>query len=373
MKAASPVRRWFPLLAALAILFLILAVIIWRHSRREATRVNSPNPAASSMPTGLAFDHNGNLYVDLQKQNRILRISTTRHVEVVAGNGRRGFSGDGGPADRASLDSPVGIALDSAGNLFIADTGNNRIRRVDANTHTISTVAGNGTSGGWVGVLATATGLYQPISIAVDDDDNLYIGGTTSLGVRRVDSITHIVSNIIGAGLPGDASVPEPAAGPFWVAIGADGSILFSDPSRNTVSQVDVPETDAQTIAGNAVCGFSGDGGPAIGALLCFPEALAVHKEKILIADTGNNRIRQVDRSTGIISTVAGNGEPGYAGDDGPALSASLKGPMGIAVDDAGDVYIADTGNDCIRRLDAKTGTITTWATARNLAFLSPE
>src|SRR6185437_564642 len=160
--------------------------------------------------------------------------------------------------------------------------------------------------------------------------------------------------------LPGNPSAPEPSAGPFWIAVDEQGSLLFSDPSRNAVSLVNIPDNDPHVIAGSALCGFAGDGGPAIGALLCFPEALAVSKdEKLFIADTGNNRIRQVDLRTDIITTVAGDGQPSYAGDGGPAVSGHLNGPMGIALDNAGDLYIADTGNSCVRRLDAKTGRIT--------------
>lgn len=259
-----------------------------------------------------------------------------------------GFSGDGGPADKASLDAPTGIALDQAGNLFIADTNNNRIRRVDTKTHIITTVAGNGYLGRGAGTLATATGLYQPVSVAIDSDENLFIGG---MGIQRVDAITDMTSKLAPTTM-----------GPFWVAVDEHGTLFYSDPSRSKVSQIGFPGNSVHIIAGSAVCGFYGDGGPASGALLCFPEALSLQSDKeIFIADTGNNRIRRLDLSSGVIATVAGNGQAGYAGDGGLAINASLNGPMGAAVDEKGDVYIADTGNDCIRLLHAKTGTITTF------------
>jgi sugar lactone lactonase YvrE len=369
MKALFVGRRLLSICVALAFLFIVLTLTHRHRYIGKAILTNHPNEETTSFLTGIAVDDDGNIYVAAQKQNRILKISAARHVMPFAGDGRMDFGGDGGPANQASLASPVSIALDSADNLFIADTGNNRIRRVDAKTHTITTVAGNGSFGSGDGVSATATGFYQPISIAVDADGNLYVGGVTfTPGIRRVDAITRISAKIIGGSLPGNPSAPEPSAGPFWLTVDEHGSLLFSDPSRNAVSMINVPGNDPHVIAGSALCGFAGDGGPAIGALLCFPEALAVSRDKrLFIADTGNNRIRQVDLRTGIITTVAGDGQPSYGGDGGPAVDGRLKGPMGIALDNKGDLYIADTGNNCIRRLDVKTQRITTWATARNL------
>lgn len=369
--------RSLSILIALILLSAIATFSLWRHWHRESPIHPLPRytnkTQKAALPTGIALDGNGNLYVAVQKQNRILRISTNRRVTVAAGSGRIGFSGDGGPAVQACLDSPVSIALDRNGNLFVADTGNNRIRRVDARTKVISTVAGNGVRGGGVNEIATSAGLYEPISIAVDKDDNLYIGGTTPGPIRRVDAITHIVTMVIGAGLPGYTLATSPATGPFWVAVDENGTLLFSDPNRNVVSQFSALENKSHIVAGSAICGFAGDGGPANGALLCFPEALSVTKNRLLfIADTANNRIRQVDLNTGIITTVAGNGQPGYAGDGGPAINASLNGPMGIATDEQGNIYIADTGNNCIRRISSQTGTITTFASGDDFDVRNP-
>jgi sugar lactone lactonase YvrE len=369
-------RRW-SILAILAFLF-IGATLVLVHNQREATRGNSLGSTADisssilASPGALAADSNGNIYVNEQKQNRILKISASRYVTIVAGSGRRGFSGDGGPADQASLASPTSIALDSAGNLFIADTGNSRIRRIDAKTHTITTVPGNSFQHEWntriAKYTATSPGTYPPISIAVDGDENLYIGGVDGVGILRVDPVSHSSTVIVGVGLPGYPVAPYPSARPSWLAVDEHGTLLFSDPYRNAVSLINTPGNDVHRVAGGAVCGFAGDGGPAIGALLCFPKALAVSRDKkLFISDTGNNRIRQVDLSTGIITTAAGNGQIGDAGDGGPAINASLNNPMGIAVDGKGNLYIADTGNNCIRRLDTRTGLIASWATARDL------
>ncbi len=358
-------RRWLAIVGLLALLFIVAAFFHWRRKERASIHY-----MAAAFPTAVAADSKGNLFVAVNKQNRILEVSAARRVMIVAGNGTVGFGGDDGPANQASLDAPVSIALDAADNLFIADTTNNRVRRVDAKTHIITTVAGNGADfmNGGVGKVATATGVYQPISIAIDGDENIYMGEAMSPGIKRVDSLTHIVSKVIGAGLPGDPSASEPAAGPFWVAVDERGALFYSDPSRNTVSQVNLPQNDVHIIAGSAVCGFDGDGGSARGALLCFPEALSVRSDKgLYIADTGNNRIRRVDLNNGTITTVAGNGKTDYSGDGGAAVSASLNGPMGTTVDAKGNLYIADTGNNCIRRVETGTGRISTWATDRDL------
>ena len=369
MKVRFVGRRILCILVAFGILLVVLTLIHRHRYGGKAIVENHPNEGRTPFPTGIAVDNDGSIYVVSQKENTILKISAARHAKRIAGNGRMDFGGDGGPADQASLASPISIALDSADNLFIADSGNNRIRRVDAKTHTITTVAGDGSFGGLDGGSATTATFYQPISVAVDADGNLYIGGANfTSGVRRVDAITHISTKIIGGGMPGAPSVHESSAGPFWVAVDEHGFLMLSNQSRNAVSLINVPDNDPHAIAGSVLCGFDGDGGPAIGALLCSPESLAVSRDKkLFIADTGNNRVRQVDLSTGIITTVAGDGAPGFDGDGGPAVNGRLKGPMGFALDSAGDLYIADTGNGCIRRLDAKTGRITTWATARDL------
>jgi sugar lactone lactonase YvrE len=368
-------RRLIVISTLVASLIVVLGFVIWHYDRKRVDFASFANhahtfPPETAFPTGVAVDASGNLYVVIEKQNRVLRVSPSHHITVAAGNGSRGFSGDGGPASQASLDAPVGIALDMAGNLFIADTDNNRVRRVDAKTNIITTVAGNGSlKGGWVGKLATSSELYQPVSVALDKDDDLYIGETLGAPIRRVDAITHILTMVIGAGLPGAISSGSPATGPFWVALDDGGTLFYADQSRNAVSQFNAEEGDGNVIAGSAVCGFAGDGGSANGALLCFPEAIALHKKQLFIADTGNNRIRKVDLSTGLIETVAGNGRSGYTGDGGPAVRASLHGPMGVAVDNSGGIYIADTGNGCVRYVNPGTGVITTRATARDIGL----
>lgn len=297
-------------------------------------RLHTVPPGASGFefqPTnlglsGIAVDSDGNVFISAGKLNRILEVSSTRQIRLVAGNGNLGFAGDGGPAPNGTLAQPMGIALDSERNLFVADMSNNRIRRIDAKTATIVTVAGNGILGGGIGDIATNSGLYAPISVAIDEYGNLYVGGTRSPGIRRVDAITGVVSGVLGAGMPGAPWAEEPAAGPFWVAPGKANELFIADLNRNTVSWLDVSTDSIGVLAGSATCGFTGDGEAAIGALLCFPEGMALGKDKrLFIADTGNNRIRAVDLAGGTITTVAGNGEPRNFGDGGRAINASLR------------------------------------------------
>jgi sugar lactone lactonase YvrE len=344
---------------------LLVASGVWVYrTQRKATAAGQPGSVA--FPVGLAEDNKGNLYVAARKQNRILRISTDREVNVFAGNGNRAFSGDGGPATQASLSLPMGVAVNSTGDLLIADTGNNRIRRVEAKDNTITTAAGNGSLWHGRSKLATATTLYEPVSVAVDGDDNIYTGSSGGSPVMRLDAITQEITKVMGADLPGDPLASSPASGPFWVTAAEHGALFVADPTRNSVAEITGPG-NLRTIAGGPVCGFSGDGGPASGALLCFPESVAVSGNRLFIADTANNRIRSLDLHSGVVTTVAGNGQAGYTGDGGPAVQASLNGPMGILANKKGDLFIADTGNDCIRHLDAETGVITTWVTAREL------
>ncbi|WP_260706597.1 NHL domain-containing protein [Edaphobacter flagellatus] len=342
------------------------SIVLWLN-RKQSVEVTLHGGPPTLELSAIAVDDQHNVYVSSRTLNQVFRISADGRIRVVAGDGVRGFSGDGTLATRAALAEPVGLAIARAGDLFVADMGNNRVRQIDP-AGTIRTIAGDGTMGGRTNTPAIATGLYEPISIAMDSREDLLIGGTTSIGIRRINAITGIVSKVLGAGLPGVQSVGEPAAGPFWVAASDDGEIYYSDPSRNAVSFLNESTGAVHRIAGSAICGFSGDGGPALDAKLCFPEGLAIGKDrKLYIADTGNNRIRVVDFRRGMIATVAGTGEPVHSGDEGPASKAALRGPMGVALDDEGNLYIADTGNDCIRRIDSATGKIATLVDASDI------
>src|ERR1035437_6563051 len=320
-----------------------------------ALPVNIPGTSASLYsPQFIAADPAGNVFfVD---QDAVLRLdATTGVLTLVAGNGTTGFSGDNGPATSAQLYNPQGLAVDAAGNLYISDTQNLRVRKVSNGV--ITTVAGGGFGLGDNGP-ATSAQLGFPEGVAVDSAGNLYIADPGSERVRKVSNgvITTVAGNGT-QGFSGDNGPPTIAQlnGPSGVAVDAAGSLYIADTYNHLVRKVS--NGVITTVAGNGTQGFSGDNGPATSAQLGFPEGLAVDSAgSLYIADQENNRIRKV--SNGVITTVAGGGTSGL-GDNGPATSAQLT-PSGVAADSAGNLYIADTGNIRIRKVS--NGVITTVA-----------
>ena len=292
-------------------------------------------------------------------------LAATGGIDTIAGNGIVGFSGDDGPAIDASLSFPSPIAVDADGNLFVADRDNDRIRRVDAATGIISTVAGGGTRSHLIDGPATGAKLLSPHGIAVDADGNLLIADVGSGRIRRVDAATGIITNLAGGGFPGTLGDGGPATdaslqAPHSVISDADGNLFFVNDGR--IRRVDGAGI-ITTVAGNGAFGFSGDGGPATNASLGAPNAIALDTNgDLFIADTANSRIRRVDAETGIITTVAGGATAEFAGDGGPATGASLFFPSGVTIDASGNLLIADTFNNRVRRVDAITGIITTVA-----------
>jgi uncharacterized protein (TIGR03437 family) len=299
-------------------------------------------------------------------------------ITTVAGNGSQTYSGDGGPAASAGLYNPSNVALDAAGNLYIADTGDCLIRKVSP-AGTITTVAGVESDGVSIcgayagdGVPATSALLNVPQAVAVDASGNLYIADTGNDRIREV-STAGIITTIAGGGGALTDGVPATQAeliGPYDIALDAAGNLYIADAGTNRIRRVPADGT-ITTVAGTLTTGFepgyAGDGGPATRALLSSPSGVALDATgNIYIADTGNDAIRKVS-TNGTITTVAGKqlfpgiGDGGYAGDGGPATSAELFGPAGVAVDAAGDLFIADTRNQRIREVLAN-GTITTVA-----------
>ena len=305
-------------------------------------------------PSCVAVDAAGNLYIADSINPRIRKVAPAGTIATVAGNGQYGYSGDGGPATAASLWTPKGVAVDAAGNLYIADSYNHRIRRVTP-AGTITTVAGKGTVGySGDGGPATAAMLGNPRGVAVDAGGSLYIADSYNHRIRRVTpggAITTVAGN--GQyGYSGDGGPATTASlnGPWGLAVDAAGSLYIADYFNNRIRKV-TPAGTITTVAGNGQQGYSGDGGPATAASLMSPEGVAVDAAgNLFIADSGNQRIRKV-ASGGTITTVAGNGQRGYSGDGGPATAASLNWPEGMAVDAAGNLYIADDGNDRIRKV----------------------
>lgn len=324
-------------------------------------------------PHGVAVDQAGNLYIADSSNDRIRRVDRqTGAIRTIAGSGGRGFSGDDGPATAAQFYFPHGLALDGEGNLYLADAGNHRVRKVDAHTNTVSTVAGTGKTQFYGdGGPSTAAGLFAPRSVALDEKGTLYIADTQHGCIRRVDRDGRI-STAAGSDprLVEKGVAPKYLWHPVGVAVGPDGQIYWADATLSRVKRADLGRTDPKTksgwitiVAGGEEMGFSGDGGPAREAELEAPAAVTFDsKGNLYIADHNNLRIRRVDVETGVISTVAGNGQRGLAGDGGPATEASLNAPSGLAFDAEDNLYIADAGNHRIRMIAAGTGLITTVA-----------
>lgn len=317
-------------------------------------------------PSGVAVDLHGNFYIADRENHRILRVDATGVSTTVAGTGTAGASGNGGAATSAQLASPSSVALDGLGNVYIADTLNYRIRRVDA-AGIITTVAGDGTQGfGGDGGQATSAQLGDLSGVAVDGLGNVYV--TDGNRVRRVD-VAGIITTIAGDGTTGvglDVGDGGPATsaqlrGPRGVAVDSVGNLFIADTSSARIRRVDTTGI-ITTVAGDGNYGIGIDGIPAINTQLKIPGAVAVDAAgNLYIADTMNHRIRHVD-STGVITTIAGSVLfGGFSGDGGPATSAQLSTPGGVAIDGAGRVYITDPVNDRVRRVDTS-GIISTVA-----------
>ena len=309
--------------------------------------------ATLASPSAVAYDANGNLFL-ADAQNHVVReVSKTGTITTVAGTGIEGFSGDGGAATSALLDTPTGVAVDKNGNIFIADSHNNRIREVSGGN--ISTVAGTGTAGfGGDGSAATAATLSLPSAVAVDASGNLYIADTNNQRIRKVTGTT--ISTIAGNGeelFAGDGSAATTASLdlPTGVAVDASGKVYIADRHNQRVRVVDT-SGNISTLAGSGAVtfagGFSGDGSSGAAATLAKPSGVSVDAAgNVYVADTDNQRIRQV--SNGAIATVAGTGDQGFGGDAGPATGAILNSPKAVAPDAVGNFAIADKLNERIR------------------------
>jgi sugar lactone lactonase YvrE len=328
-------------------------------------------------PYGVALDSTGNLLIVDTGSNRVRQVdAATGIIHTVVGSGYPGYSGDGGPATSARLMAPTGMAIDGTGNYYIADFFNHRVRRVAAATGSISTMVGVGTQGlsGDDGP-AGAAQLIGPYGTAVDSAGNVYIADTFNNRVRKIEAFSGIIRTVAGTGAieySGDNG-PARSAGlsmPEAVVLDRSGNLFVCDTGNHRVRRIDTATGVITTVAGNGDRGYSGDSGPATSARLNVPSGLAFDTAgNLLIADADNHRIRRLDLAGGVITTVAGNGSGGFSGDNVPAASASLREPAGIAVDSVGNLYIADTGNQRIRKVAATTGLITTVAGSGQAGF----
>jgi trimeric autotransporter adhesin len=321
-------------------------------------------------PYGAAVDANGNLYYS-DSNNCVVREIVGGVVETVAGNGTCGFSGDAGPATSASLDFPQGIAIDSSGNLYIADLDNSVIRRVDSSGN-ITTYAGTPDTTGFPGngIPATSALLYAPVAVAVDTTGNLFISDENDNVICRVDAASKIITIVAGTGAfgySGDGGVATAAtmAAPDGVTVDSSGNIYIADTENAVIREVFSPANETMpniitTIVGNHTFGFGGDNGPALSAELSNPAGLFVDSTtgNLWLADYWNNRIRLYSPGNNDqITTVIGSG---LVSDGGPATSASFYFPRTPALDPQGDLYVTDAENNRIREVNATSQIIST-------------
>jgi sugar lactone lactonase YvrE len=302
--------------------------------------------ATLSLPDEIAFSPAGDLYIADSFNHRVRKVNmATGIITTVAGNGSPGYFNDGGPAQAATLFFPEGLAFDQAGNLYIADEDNGRIRRVSAQTGIITTVAGSDRSGfAGDGGPATAAQLNSPGSIAVDSSGNLYVADTYNNRIRKVDAATHIITTIAGTGVQGFSGDTGPARlaalnRPQGMLLDSAGNLYFGDTLNNRIRKISAATGTITTVAGN--------GDPA---LMSSPAGIVMDAAgNLFISDSNNNRILRLDAATGAITTVAGDGKLGFYGDGGPATAAEFVFTGGLAISPQGDLFISDQGNSRIR------------------------
>jgi DNA-binding beta-propeller fold protein YncE len=319
-------------------------------------------PAARALlngPFDVGFDPAGNLYFSDTFNHRIRRVDgSSGIISTVAGNGTRGYAGDGGPAMAAAFNEPYGITIDRSGNIYVADRHNHRVRRIDGRSGIVTTHAGNGTAAfaGDGGPAAKAS-LVEPNGLGLDPaQERLFIADVGDHRVRVVDLARGTIATFAGAGAArhsGDGG-PAAAAGLFGaraVKVAADGTVYILERQGSTLRAV-APDTGMiATVAGTGVRGYAGDGGPARTALFDAPKEFALDPGgDILVVDTENHAIRRIDGTTLIVETIAG-GRKGGDGDGGPATAAGLGRPHGAVIGPDGAIYIGDTENHRIRKL----------------------
>jgi sugar lactone lactonase YvrE len=317
---------------------------------------------------GIAFDGCGKLYLADLVSSVVRMVDTHGIIHTFAGNGTTGYSGDGGPATAAQLGFPIGLAADSSGNMYIADEADSVVRKVDP-SGTITTFAGNGMSGySGDGGYATQAAIGAPRGIAIKDGA-LYISNGGNARIRLVDLATNKIQTYVGStpGYDGDGHLLTNSQldRPSMLIFNAAGNIVFADTLNGRVRE---GLTYLSTLAG----GYVGDGDTPTSAAFIQPEAVNFDaRGNYYIADAAANRVRRVNAASGRISTVAGTGITGYAGDGRQATEAKLSYPSGVAADSSGNVYISDTFNAVIRKVDSD-GTISTFAKNPNFGFLGP-
>jgi sugar lactone lactonase YvrE len=319
------------------------------------------------LPMGVAVDAKGNLYLADSNNDRIRRVDgQSGLITTIAGNGTSGYSGDGGLATAAMISNPGGVVLDGAGDLYFADSNNDVIRRVDAVSGIITTVAGtpqvNGYSGN--GGLATSARLSKPEGLALDAAGDFYIADTGNHAIREVSATTGTISTVAGTGVPGYngdhiLAIDSELSGPWSLSLGPDGSLYIADTTNQRVRMVTAATGIITTLAGTGTQGASGDGAVATAALLNAPAAVLLDPAgNLYIADSGNNRIRKISVATGDIQTLSGGSTEGFSGDGGPANLADMYGPYALVFDQSGNLFFSDMFNNRVREIHASVATL---------------
>ncbi|HYC55365.1 MAG TPA: hypothetical protein VEL28_10585 [Candidatus Binatia bacterium] len=370
---------------------LFISTVAGSGTRGFAGDEGPASAAQLADPIGISVDRAGNLYITDQANVRIRKVTAGNGtlegsdiIDTIAGIGTAGFSGDGEAATGAQLSLPSRAVPDGAGNVYVADSANQRVRRIDAITGEIETIAGTGTAcaGGDCGDGGPAleAELHDPVDLAFDGRGDIVLVDQVNQRVRKIETILRSgnIRTVAGNGAPGIAFSGEggPAFGarlnlPEAVLVDGDGTFFIADSQHHRIHRVDGQTMAIETIAGNGIGGFDGDNQAAIDAMVNRPADLDFDSDgNLYLADALNNRVRRIDAMTGQITTVAGNGTFGFSGDSGAATAAMLATPSGIAFDDDDNLFIADSSNHKIRRVDAVTKIITTVAGFNSVAML---
>jgi sugar lactone lactonase YvrE len=339
------------------------ANVITTVARNLPRDVGDGGPATDArilVPHGLALDSTAaSLFLSDAVNNRIRKVDlVTGIITTIAGTGAAAFGGDGGPAAAARINGPRGIALDAASrNLYIADRANQRIRKVDLTTGIITTVAGTGVAGFNGDGIPATTARISSVHDLVVHGGQLYLADTDNERIRMVDLITGIITTVAGTGIGGfdGDGIPATAAQvnrPFGVAVDSN-TLYIADRANHRIRRVDLVSGIISTVAGTGTSGYNGDDIQATAAQLNEPQGVVGGAGSLHVADFGNNRIRRIDLATGMITTVAGTGDAAFGGDGGRGTAARISGPrVGLAVDPSGNVYFSDSSNDRVRRLN---------------------
>ena len=311
-------------------------------------------------PFGVEIGPDGALYITEVRNHRVLRLDRkTGQLTTVAGNGTLGYSGDGGPATKAQLNEPYEVRFDQSGNMFFVEMKNHVIRRVDAKTGVITTVAGTGKPGfGGDGGPSKEAQFSIPHSIALDAEDNIYVADIGNHRIRRIDAQSGEITTIAGNGekkLPvaGQSAAGKPMLGPRALYI-RDGQLWIALREGHSVWRMNLEDGLLTHIAGSGKQGFSGDGGDPTKATFDGPKGIVVDdRGQAFVVDTENHVIRRIDTKRNVIDTVAGHTpkKAGGSGDGGPATEATMNRPHGIGLDEVGTLYIGDTLNHRVRRV----------------------